>query len=179
MRVISVHKSDLNTAQIPQYASRAVLREMGHIEGLWQPPLCFLVYYTLKESLYKLPDPAIIFHTFQGSIYVHPLCRVYPCFLWLPGVPRPLLRLLHNMAPVVRACNRTQTMWWELGSGSLEYWRTRSAGEPGPPGELGPRENSVLEYFLEMGSKLEISPYLFNHHYESNNPKILAPTPIQ
>ena len=26
-----------------------------------------------------------------------------------------------------------------------------------------------------MGYKLEISPYLYNHHYDSNNPKILAP----
>ena len=29
----------------------------------------------------------------------------------------------------------------------------------------GPRYN------VEMGSKGEISPYLFNHHYDSNNPK--------
>ena len=32
-------------------------------------------------------------------------------------------------------------------------------------------------YNFEMGSKLEISPYLFNRHYDSNNPKILAPIP--
>ena len=30
-----------------------------------------------------------------------------------------------------------------------------------------------------MGSKLKISPSLFNHLYDSNNPKILAPTPCQ
>ena len=27
----------------------------------------------------------------------------------------------------------------------------------------------------EKGSKLDISPYLFNHHYDSNDPQILAP----
>ena len=36
----------------------------------------------------------------------------------------------------------------------------------------------VEPYNFEMASKLEISPYLFNHHYNSNNPKILAPIPV-
>ena len=37
----------------------------------------------------------------------------------------------------------------------------------------------LLETQFEMGSKLEISPYLFNRPLNSNNPKILALTPSQ
>ena len=33
--------------------------------------------------------------------------------------------------------------------------------------------------FFETGNKLEIYLYLFNHHYDSNNPKILTPIPSQ
>ena len=51
-----------------------------------------------------------------------------------------------------------------------EYESSQPAGEVGLLGKLA-RESKPLNHFT-MGNKLEISFYLFNHHY-SNNPKIL------
>ena len=55
--------------------------------------------------------------------------------------------------------------------GHLGYWHSAKMVDSSFKMVFGQSLN------FEMDSKLRISPYLFNHHYDCNNPKILTPTP--